>query len=310
MSLNSLINNIETDVNDILKIDFSYIKTNNVPNSEDTILTFEPSTGKKGKELNSCVLYADIRDSVALTQKHNVQTMGKIYTAFTKSILKVANYHNGFVRNIIGDRVMIVFPEENCFTNAVHYAISINHIATKVINQKFNVDFKCGIGIDYGILRIIKVGIQKQGNERHTNKNLIWVGEPANIASRLTDVANKTIEEEYYEVVRHPFDFLKHFGGGLIDSLLGTKTDRSQQPDYLEKKETVEQSPERFADSISLLNNGELYYAGGKLVKFSKKVKSHSYPAILITESVYKGYKDALGRGAERRPAAPARRRA
>ena len=133
--------------------------------------------------------------------------MGRIYTAFTKAVLKVAKYHSGHIRNVIGDRVMVVFPTKDCFTNAVDCAISINHIATYIINQQFfGVDFKCGIGIDYGELRVIKVGVQRQGSEISENKRLVWVGYPANIASRLTDVANKTINKEYFEVIRNPIN--------------------------------------------------------------------------------------------------------
>jgi adenylate cyclase len=61
------------------------------------------------------VLFVDIRNSVKLNEKHQTQTMGRIYTAFTKAILKIAYHHNGFVRNIIGDRVMIVFSSGKLF---------------------------------------------------------------------------------------------------------------------------------------------------------------------------------------------------
>ena len=140
--------------------------------------------------------------------------MGKVYTAFTKAVLKVARHHNGHIRNIIGDRVMIVFPVKDCFTNAVDCAISINHISKYIINKQFKyVDFKCGIGIDYGDLRIIKVGIQRNGTENAENKGLVWAGYPANIASRLTDSANKVIKETYFEVKRNPLNYLSIFGG-------------------------------------------------------------------------------------------------
>ena len=61
----------------------------------------------------------DIRNSVALTVKHQNQIMGRIYTAFTKAVLKIGRHHGGHTRNIIGDRVMIVFPTANCFTNVL-----------------------------------------------------------------------------------------------------------------------------------------------------------------------------------------------
>lgn len=48
-----------------------------------------------------------------------------------------------------------------------------------MINRIFsNVDFHCGIGIDYGEMRVIKVGIERKGDENAENKGLVWVGKP------------------------------------------------------------------------------------------------------------------------------------
>ncbi len=248
---------------------------------------------KKGKKIKTCVLFVDIRNSVALTEKHNTQTMGRIYTAFTKAVLKVARHHNGHTRNIIGDRVMVVFPAKNCFTNAVKSAISTNHIASQIINKKFAVDFKCGVGIDYGELRVIKVGIQRNGTENGDNKGLVWVGYPANIASRLTDVANKTIEEDYFRVTRHPINphAIKPLFSSPLTSISGNVSNYDPNaPFYLN---TVEMSVEEFANSIAQYDDGRLFSGGGKNIKFEKKVRKIEYPPILLSELVYNGYKKA-----------------
>ena len=126
--------------------------------------------------------------------------MGRIYSVFTHCVLLAAQYEGGYVRNIIGDRVMVVFSPDDCYKKAVHCAITINHIAS-LINQKFaNFEFKCGIGVDYGKLSVMKVGIQKKGAENDDNKGLVWVGYPANFASRLTDCANKEFTDVVYNV--------------------------------------------------------------------------------------------------------------
>lgn len=282
---------IENDVIDVINTDFTYYIATEVPQKNDPQLTFESGVQKKGKVIKTCVLYVDIRNSVDLTEKHHNITMAKIYTAFTKAILKVARHHNGHVRNIIGDRVMIVFPVENCFTNAVDCAISINHIADNIINKQFKgVEFKCGIGIDYGDLRIIKVGIQRNGNENAENKGLVWAGYPANIASRLTDSANKIIKETYYEVIRNPLNYSSVFGGMGLSPFSSPLA--SSQPYYSDNIETVEMSPEKFADNIRSHESGELYMLGGKLISFSKKEKVYNYSPILMTEAVYNGFKN------------------
>jgi adenylate cyclase len=295
MAVKNILEEIERDVIDVTQTNFVHNDTRVVPNAGDWELTYERGKDKKGKKIETCVLYVDIRNSVALTEKHHTQTMGRIYTAFTKAVLKVARHHNGHTRNIIGDRVMIIFPTKDCYKNAVDCAISINHIAQFVINKHFKtVDFKCGIGIDFGELRVIKVGIQRNGTENGENKGLVWVGYPANIASRLTDVANKKIEETYYEVTRNPinpravkpiFNFSSLYGGASSYD--------PKAPFYLTTIQKVEMTPEEFANSISQFSTGELYTTGGNLIKFEKKVRTTAYPNILMTDAVYKGFKAA-----------------
>lgn len=296
MKVKNILEEIERDVLDVTKTNFVHNDTSVVPNTADNELTYESGKEKKGKKIETCVLYVDIRNSVALTEKHHAQTMGKIYTAFTKAVLKVARHHNGHTRNIIGDRVMIVFPSKDCYTNAIDCAISINHISQYIIKKHFTaVDFKCGIGIDFGDLRVIKVGIQRYGTENGENKGLVWVGYPANIASRLTDVANKKIEETYYEVTRNPINprALRPFFGKPLSSLFGGMSYDPNAPLHLSTIEKVEMTPEEFANSIRQYDDGGLFTSGGKLIKFEKKTRSISYPNILMTETVFKGFKAA-----------------
>lgn len=295
MEVKTILEEIEKDVIDVTKTTFTHNDTRVVPSLDDSELTYESGKDKKGKKIETCVLFVDIRNSVGLTEKHHTQTMGRIYTAFTKAVLKIARYHKGHTRNIIGDRIMIVFPVKDCFTNAVDCAISINHIASNIIKDNFaGVDFKCGIGIDFGELRVIKVGIQRYGTENGENKGLVWVGYPANIASRLTDVSNKKIVETYYEVLRNPIN--PRAIKPLIDiSFLfgGTSSYDPNAPFYLSKTEKVEMTVDEFAGSFAQHSDGSIFTSGGKLVKFERKTREMSYPEILMTESVYKGFKAA-----------------
>ncbi|WP_165357293.1 adenylate/guanylate cyclase domain-containing protein [Flagellimonas olearia] len=289
------IEELTEDIEDIIQTEFSYITTVNVPSVTDTSLTFGNGEEKKAKELKTCVLFADIRSSVALTKKHHTKTMGRLYSAFAKVCLKAAHHHGGYVRNIIGDRVMIVFPSANCFVNAVECAITINHVCNKIIDKNFNgMDFKCGIGVDYGELKIIKVGTPKQGDEAAENRGLVWTGYPANIASRLTDVANKTMEETYYEVKRNPINPLYGFGGllGMLrpSPFLGTGNLQNDEP-YQNRVETVEMTPEEFANSLTNHEQGKIGISLGKFISFEKKSRKKNYPPILLSDTVYKGYK-------------------
>lgn len=282
MGVKNLLDEIESDIKDMQNMEFSYSLTDSVPSKNDNFISFEAGYKKKGKILKSCILYADIRNSIALTEKHHTKTMGKIYSIFSKSILKIARYHSGFVRNIIGDRVMVVFPQENCFTNAVNCAISINSMS-KIINKRFNVDFKCGIGIDYGVIKIIKVGIIRQGEENNENKSLVWVGKPANYASRLTDVANKVVDNTKMKVIYKPFN---PFGIGM-PNILGMSSMNNNN--YLPEK-TEYNSLEDFGKNITYYDTG-ISYKGGELINFERIEEKINYPAILMTDRVFNQFK-------------------
>jgi adenylate cyclase len=285
-----ILNEIETDIIDIKSKNFQHINTKEVPSRHDTSLTFERGIDKIGKEIETCVLYVDIRNSVDLNRKHHTQTMGRIYTAFSKAMLKIAKHHNGYVRNIIGDRVMIVFPKDNCYTNAVDCAISIYHISHYIINKVFtDVDFKCGIGIDYGNLKVIKVGLSRRGAEGFDNKNLVWVGYPANIASRLTDVANKSIDNSRVKVKYYPSNYSYLFPNfGMFGQL-----PKGSEKMYLDSPHEDILTNEEFAKKLTFYDTLGTSYSGGKLIRFDKIESKIDFPPILMTARVFTGFKAA-----------------
>ena len=271
---------IESTIKDWKATNFVSNHKTYVPGLDDGNLTYGNGEEKKGVELNTCVLFVDIRNSVALTEKHHIGTMGKIYSVFTQCVLMAADLEGGFVRNIIGDRVMVVFPEENCYTNAVNCAITINCIANK-INEIFNnVDFKCGIGIDYGKMNIMKVGMIKKGAENDDNKGLVWVGYPANYASRLTDTANKEVAYDYYHIE----------GTRLV--YRNSQFGMSQLfPETTEVPLQTNLTTDEYLMSIRANTNGRVSISNfHSVTKIQKLQKKHSFPEILMSETVYKGF--------------------
>jgi adenylate cyclase len=297
MALKDILTEINEDVKDIVRMGFELTQTQGdyVPNDEDPGLTFESGKAKKAKLIETCILYADIRNSTELSKTHSKEVMARLYTAFVSSVSYIAHHHGGIIRNIIGDRVMVVFPNRNCFTNAVDTAISINTISSRIIDKHFKgFDFKVGIGIDYGEMKVIKTGISKQGKERTAHKNLVWIGNAANIASKLTDVANKEILKTIYRVKRNPINPKafrpKTIGGMFPVPLLGQLESVPGQPLHLTTIETVDLTPEEFADTIRQSDNQNIFTVSGKMLSFEKKeIKSKGDP-ILMTQVVWQGY--------------------
>lgn len=276
-NVKELIDGVAADVNDIMAKDFTFTHTSDVPQVDDSNLTYESGQNKRGEEINTCVLFVDIRNSVALNSESKTKTMGRIYTAFTKSVISSADKCGGQVRNIIGDRVMVVFPETDCYKNAVECAITINHIAQKIINEKLSGhDFACGIGIDFGQMRCIKVGTIKRGTANQDYKNLVWIGRPANMASRLCDNANKEVQmfKVVHTVLRPNFT-------GLLatpPSLLSGNYGMVQKTDML----TAEQFTE-------LITKDGL----NRIVSISKDGNPVKRSPILVSDRVFNGYRNA-----------------
>lgn len=199
MSLEDLKTELNNDIKTILSADFdvAITLTSVVPTIETQGITYPNLDTKEmdAKRIHTCVLYIDIRKSTELNLKHKPHTLTKLYASFMRSMVKAAQYFNGKVRNIIGDRVMVVFDEKDCFKNAIDTACLLNSVSQYILNKHFTKnEITCGIGIDYGRMLVSKGGITKNGAENAPYKSLVWLGRPANVASKLTDLANKEVE--------------------------------------------------------------------------------------------------------------------
>ncbi|WP_438453970.1 adenylate/guanylate cyclase domain-containing protein [Vibrio alginolyticus] len=197
MAIKDFLETIDAQVTAVSSSDFEIevIETKTVPRFDDSSITFDnfDTKKKKCKRLVSCVLYVDIRDSVKLSAAKRPNTLTKIYSSFVRAMVDCGRYYGGHIRNIIGDRVMVVFDEEDCFKNAVKTAVLMNTVCQKILNKRFKsyTDIQCGIGIDHGAMLVTKTGTIRQGQEKEFYRSLVWLGRPANIASRLTDIAAK-----------------------------------------------------------------------------------------------------------------------
>jgi adenylate cyclase len=266
------------------------------------------------------VLYIDIRRSTELNFSHKPKTVAKLYTAFVRAMTRVARYHGGHVRGIIGDRVMVIFDSVNCFTNAVNCAIAMNTVARYIINERFKAnEVACGIGIDAGKMLATKTGIRRHGVEQANYRNLVWLGRPANTASKLTDLANKPAETEEVKMVRAAYDkptwgpslgLLGALGGGLYaaaspslgevlrpsnplgNALVGDSPMPYAPPAWEWKEETVEGflSKLRVEYVPTRLVHNDASFASFYLTDETRVVRART-PPILMTARVWKGFR-------------------
>jgi adenylate cyclase len=196
---------VNDEVSTILSDSFglTLTETNFVPHSDDAAITF-PNLDDKNqsvKLIETTVLYVDMRRSTQLSLRHHSHTVAKLYSAFVRAMTRCAKVFDGEVRGIIGDRVMILFDSSNCFANAIDTAVLINSVCKFVLNKHFSHDeVSFGIGIDYGRMLATKTGVRRHGSAQQSYRSLVWLGRPANVASKLTDNANKP--EEVFDAVK------------------------------------------------------------------------------------------------------------
>lgn len=198
---NDFLDSLDTDVYRMMgrrRYTVEVTETTTVPRIDDSALTFdEPDAGiKRAKRLTTCVLYVDIRDSTQISAEHRPKKLTRLYSTFVHVMIRCAREGGGHVRNIIGDRVMIVFDADRCFERAAHTATLCNTAAHQIIQSwSRHFVFRCGIGIDHGPLLVTKAGVPRRGAETEFYRSLVWLGRPANVASKLTDLANKSTTE-------------------------------------------------------------------------------------------------------------------
>lgn len=248
-------------------------ETSFVPDFSDSLITFDnlDKKTKKCKSIYTCVLYVDMRNSTSISVEKQPKTLVKIYSSFIKSMIAAANYYGGKIRNIIGDRLMVVFDSQDCFTNSVNTAILMNTLAHNILNKVIkSVEFSCGIGIDYGRMLITKAGAIRRGSETEFYRSLVWLGKPANIASKLTDIANKN---------------LKYYKNGVRQGLYYRFID-----DWLWQDVTFE----NFLNDLEVTYSRNLKHKNENFCSFYQNPLGpygNKYKPILVTEDVFNGFK-------------------
>jgi adenylate cyclase len=279
MGLKEFRDDVGDEVSTILDSSFSIevTKTASVPHSDDPAITFPDLDNRTQgtKLLETCVLYVDMRRSTQLSLKHRQTTVAKLYSSFVRAMTRCATNYSGEVRGIIGDRIMVIFEPDDCFTKAVDTAVLMNSVCKYLLNKYFTQgDVTFGIGIDYGRMLATKTGIRRHGSAQPSYRSLVWLGRPANIASKLTDAANKpadTYEGTNVQVL---------YNRGLFGSFWVTERPR----EFVSK---LVMRPNRFG-----ANHTDPGFQTCYPVK-ETIVLTPSTPPILMTRSVFEGLRSA-----------------
>jgi adenylate cyclase len=280
MSIKDFLNEADDEVATIISSDFKIEVTNTdwVPGFDDPTITYDnlDDQVKRCKLLESCVLYVDIRNSATISAERQPHTLARVYSAFVRTMIKSVRHFGGHVRNIIGDRVMVVFDKKDCFPKAVRTGILCQTVAQRIIDRRITTfDFRCGVGIDYGKMLIVKAGAVRRGAEMEFYRSLVWLGRPANVASKLTDVANKVAQ--------------RTSSGGV--SVI-------HYYPYTDKWLTLSQGYREFVLALESNRLGGVTHKDRYVRHFYDNppaTSSYTPKPILVTKAVYDGYRAAVG---------------
>jgi adenylate cyclase len=297
---------LNDEVSTILDSEFkvTMVKTETVPHSGDGAITFPnfDAATLGTKLIDTAVLYIDIRGSTELNLTHRPHTVAKLYSAFIRAMTHVAQHHQGHVRGIIGDRLMVLFDSADAAVNALECAFSMNTVGKHVLNKQFKAnEVAFGIGIDSGKMLATKTGIRRHGHEQSNYRNLVWLGRPANVASKLTDLANKPAESMQVPAVHVAYtqqSALGLFGFTPINALTGGilgAVPAPISPNWRWQTESMQK----------FLGDLEVSYTGGKAFRHKDPLFENFFlttqsiltraatPPILVTQTVWDAYRAA-----------------
>lgn len=182
MSLND---DIKCDVQNIIDKPWSLRNGQKVPSTEDIKLA------GGAVELDATFLYADLANSSKMAKEFDRRVAAKIMKSFLSTTCRLIRSLGGTVVSFDGDRVMGIFLGKLKNTTAAKCGLQIKYVVNEVIRPKFenkydtvkNASFTIShaVGVDTGTIMGVRGG-------SHGTNDLIWIGQAANLAAKLSDI--------------------------------------------------------------------------------------------------------------------------
>jgi class 3 adenylate cyclase len=130
----SIKDDLEKDVNAIVKQEWDIREGKVVPETEDVALA------GGAVKLTATMLYADLADSTELAM-YDRRLAAKVFKCFLTCCSKLIRDRGGRIRSFDGDRVMGVFVEGAPNSSAAECALKINYAFRKIIKPKLEAQY-------------------------------------------------------------------------------------------------------------------------------------------------------------------------
>ncbi|MFH1693340.1 MAG: adenylate/guanylate cyclase domain-containing protein [Bacillota bacterium] len=177
-----------------------YDKSISVTNQDGFLAKSQVPSGKNVYNIETTIMFTDIRSSTVLTDIIGRKNMVKIYKMYTKLCKKAINERNGIILQIVGDGILCAFTNDstgNSGQRAVDAAITINTYIAESMNPLLEPNWKinCGIGIRTGHVYVTRLTTDN-GSE------VAYPSDITNYASKFCNLAEKDqiiIDSKTYE---------------------------------------------------------------------------------------------------------------
>jgi len=150
-------------------------------------------TYTNGYYVSCSAIFADMRKSSSLSDEHRRPKLAKLYRSYISEIVAIMNGNTGCAEiNIVGDCISGIFntPYKPQIDDVFSTAAQISSLVA-VLNCKFRkkdiTPIQVGIGISYGRALMVQAGFKGSGI-----KDIIWMGDVINTASKLSEMPIKT----------------------------------------------------------------------------------------------------------------------
>ena len=174
--------------------------TRTIPTAQD--LGFR----RHGRIIETPILYADLRDSSEVTERHCKHNTARIFKSFLYAMARIARSRGGEIRSYDGDRIMVVFPPDRSNQNdacnlAVRTGMEMGWFFDEILVPKlreYDNSLAFGVGIAFSPMLAARVGLTKNPD----NNDIVFIGRSANLAAKLSDEGGRPnylwIDQETY----------------------------------------------------------------------------------------------------------------
>jgi class 3 adenylate cyclase/CHASE2 domain-containing sensor protein len=179
----------------------------------DELVTGDVGNLLRGERKNVTVMFIDIRNFTAMSQKVPPEAVVSLLNSFFGDATEIIQSHNGIVNKFIGDGVMAFFPlHETSGIDAVHASLDVIKAAHEVGMTVMTMDagfpegmseFAIGIGLHYGEVIMGNIGSERK-------MDFTVMGPTVNLASRIEGLTKEfgcelLLSESVHEIVQCTF---------------------------------------------------------------------------------------------------------